>query len=83
LCIISTYEIRYDHLPGYLDGRHKSSYPIRFFVQGWEYKLLGLIPTKLHLFGVDEGGTIYILGTDKMGRDLWGKACEAGASRSA
>jgi peptide/nickel transport system permease protein len=37
-----------------------------------------LIPTKLHLFGVDQGGTIFILGTDKMGRDLWGKACEAG-----
>ena len=30
--------------------------PIRFFVQGWEYKLLGLIPMNLHLFGVDEGG---------------------------
>jgi peptide/nickel transport system permease protein len=32
----------------------------------------------LHLFGVEEGGTIYLLGTDKLGRDLWGKACEAG-----
>jgi peptide/nickel transport system permease protein len=53
-------------------------YPIRFFVQGSEYKLLGLIPTNLHLYGIDEGARIYILGTDKMGRDLWSKACEAG-----
>jgi len=53
-------------------------YEIKFFVRGAEYKLLGLIPANLHLFGVDKGGTIYILGTDKMGRDLWGKACEAG-----
>jgi peptide/nickel transport system permease protein len=53
-------------------------YPIRFFVEGSEYKLLGLIPTNIHLYGVDEGARIYILGTDKMGRDLWGKACEAG-----
>ena len=53
-------------------------YFINFFVQGWEYKLLGLIPTNLHFMGVEEGGTLYILGTDKLGRDLWGKACEAG-----
>ncbi len=53
-------------------------YPIQFFVKGPEYKLLGLIPMDLHLYGVEEGGTIYILGSDKMGRDLWGKACEAG-----
>jgi peptide/nickel transport system permease protein len=53
-------------------------YTVNFFVKGAEYKIFGLIPSKLHLFGVDEGGTIYILGTDKMGRDLWGKACEAG-----
>jgi peptide/nickel transport system permease protein len=54
------------------------AYEIKFFVRGSEYKLLGLIPSKLHLFGVDEGGTVYLLGTDKLGRDLWGKACEAG-----
>jgi len=53
-------------------------YPIKLFIRGAEYKLFGLIPSKLHLFGVEQGGTIYILGTDKMGRDLWGKACEAG-----
>lgn len=53
-------------------------YEINFFVKGSKYKMLGLIPSDLHLFGVEEGGTIYILGTDKMGRDLWGKACEAG-----
>jgi peptide/nickel transport system permease protein len=53
-------------------------YDIHFFVQGPEYKLLGLFPSKLHFYGVEEGGTVFILGTDKLGRDLWGKACEAG-----
>jgi peptide/nickel transport system permease protein len=56
----------------------EKAYPIHFFVQGSEYKILGLIPSNIHLFGVEEGGTIYLLGTDKLGRDLWGKACEAG-----
>jgi peptide/nickel transport system permease protein len=45
-------------------------YPVHFFVRGYEYKLLGLISMDLHLFDVDEGGTIYLLGTDELGRDL-------------
>lgn len=53
-------------------------YPLKFFVKGWEYKLLGFIPTDRHLIGVEEGGVFNMLGTDKMGRDLFGKACEAG-----
>ena len=53
-------------------------YELRLFTEGPEYKMLGLITTNIHLFGVEPGGTIYLLGTDKMGRDLWGKACEAG-----
>ena len=45
-------------------------YPVRFFAPGWDYKLLNLIPTNIHLLSVEEGGTLYLLGTDKMGRDL-------------
>jgi len=45
-------------------------YPIRFFVHSWEYKLWGLIPTDLHLFGVDEPGYVFLLGTDDLGRDM-------------
>lgn len=53
-------------------------YEIKFFIESWEYKLFGLIPSRWHLFGVEEGGRVYLLGTDKFGRDLWSKACEAG-----
>jgi peptide/nickel transport system permease protein len=54
------------------------AYEIKFFVHGARYKMLGLISSDLHFYGVEKGGTIYLLGTDKLGRDLWGKACEAG-----
>jgi peptide/nickel transport system permease protein len=57
---------------------YERPYPIRFLVQGYEYKILGIFPSRLHLYGVDEGGTINLLGTDKFGRDLWGRICMAG-----
>jgi peptide/nickel transport system permease protein len=53
-------------------------YYLRLFPKTWEWKLLGLVPTRIHLFGVEEGGTIYLLGTEKFGRDLWGRSCLAG-----
>ena len=45
-------------------------YPVRFFVRGRPYKLLGLFETNIHLYGVDEPGTIFLLGTDRLGRDM-------------
>src|SRR5258706_14924990 len=50
-------------------------YAIQFFVQGYEYKLLGILPSRLHLYGVEQGGTIFLIGSDKFGRDLWGRIC--------
>ncbi len=46
-------------------------YPIRFFVRGEPYKILGLIPMDVHLFGSDEGAPLFLLGTDRLGRDLF------------
>ena len=44
--------------------------PIRFFVRGEPYRLFKLIPTDIHLFGVDEG-IIALLGMDTQGRDMF------------
>ena len=51
--------------------------PVRFFAEGFEYRFLGLIPSTRHLIGVagglDASRTIFLLGTDVQGRDLWSR----------
>jgi peptide/nickel transport system permease protein len=53
-----------------------TKYHIRFFVRGEaEYKLFGIIPSNVHLFGARaEDGTaaeVFLLGSDSLGRDLF------------
>lgn len=50
---------------------------VRFFVRDWDYKLLGVIPGNIHLFGVDEGGKIHLFGTDGSGKDIFGRTLHA------
>jgi len=45
--------------------------PVRFFVRGDSYKLLGLFQTDLHLFGADAPNRIYLFGADALGRDMF------------
>ena len=45
-------------------------YPIRFFVPSEPYRLIGFIPARVRLIGVDEGGTLFLWGTDNLGRDI-------------
>ena len=47
-------------------------WPLRFFIHGTPYKLWGLIPLDVHLFGA-EAGPVFLLGTDEVGRDYWSR----------
>jgi peptide/nickel transport system permease protein len=57
-------------------------YPIYFFVHGEPYKLFGLIPMDIHLYGVDqtenENASIFIMGTDSLGRDYFSRILYGG-----
>ncbi|WP_424813381.1 ABC transporter permease [Roseococcus sp. YIM B11640] len=50
--------------------------PVRLFVRGYTYNLFGFIETDRHLFGVEgarPGESIFLLGTDQLGRDLFSR----------
>jgi peptide/nickel transport system permease protein len=42
--------------------------PLKFFQRGAAYRLLGIVPSHLHLFGAT-GARVYLLGSDAYGRD--------------
>ena len=50
--------------------------PVKLFGQGFPYKFFGLFPTDIHLFaveGADAQTTLFLLGTDEQGRDMWSR----------
>ena len=52
--------------------------PIRFFCQGDRYEFWGLVPGRFHLLCPAEGGTLFLLGTDRLGRDMASRLLHAG-----
>ncbi len=52
-------------------------YKLLFFTHGWEYNLFGFIPTDLHLFSVEKGGHLFLLGSDDLGHDLFSRVLQA------
>ena len=44
--------------------------PLRFFCRGDDYKFWNLFESNVHLFCPAEGGTAFLLGTHRLGRDL-------------
>jgi peptide/nickel transport system permease protein len=54
--------------------------PLNWFIKGNSYKIMGIFPGNIHLFGAARG-TIHLLGTDMLGRDLLSR-CLTGAQIS-
>ena len=48
----------------------KKRQTIRFFCRGAPYQFWGLVPGELRLFCPAPGGKLFLLGTDRLGRDL-------------
>ena len=48
-------------------------FPLRFLNRGDEVKFWGLFTTDRHLLGVEEPGYVFLLGTDKLGRDIFSR----------
>lgn len=44
---------------------------VKFFARGPEYQLFGFIPTTIHLMQAEEGGPLFLFGTDSLGRDIF------------
>jgi peptide/nickel transport system permease protein len=64
------YEPKNDSLQvGAYSADAAARYPILFFVEGAPYRIAGLIPARVHLFGVKAPGKVFLLGSDGYGRD--------------
>ena len=45
-------------------------HPLRFFCSGDPYEFWGVIPGSFHLICPARGGTLFLMGTDRLGRDM-------------
>ena len=49
------------------------TYPITFFCDGDTYRFWNLFESNKHLFCVEGGGKLFLLGTDRLGRDMFSR----------
>ncbi len=64
------YELDMETLKRNYPERKNAVQPLRFFCSGDKYKFWGLIDGDFHLFCPPENGTLFLLGTDRLGRDV-------------
>jgi peptide/nickel transport system permease protein len=54
--------------PTYREDGSRSR-PLRLWVEGSDYRLLGVVSARRHLLGLDGGEPLFLMGTDSYGRD--------------
>jgi peptide/nickel transport system permease protein len=64
------YKLDMDRLKRVYTPNPDKVFPIRFFCRSYPYRFLGLIPTDVHLFCPTAGAPMFLLGTDRLGRDM-------------
>ena len=47
--------------------------PLRFFCRGDDYRFWGMVDANLHLVCPAEDGTFFLMGTDRLGRDMFSR----------
>ena len=73
-----TYRLDMENLKRVYTPNTRDVQPIRFFCAGDDYTFWGLFPGRTHLLCPARGGTLFLLGTDRLGRDMASRLLYAG-----
>ena len=66
----TTYRLNMENLKREYTENTKEVYPLKFFCSGDSYGFWGLTTARLHVVCPAAGGTLFLLGTDRLGRDV-------------
>ncbi|MCZ6557022.1 MAG: ABC transporter permease [SAR324 cluster bacterium] len=67
------YLLKMDNLERVYTPSPEKVYPLRFFCLGDQYKFWGEIEGSFHFVCPTEDGTLFLLGTDRLGRDIFSR----------
>lgn len=65
-----TYRLDMETLKREYDVDRSKVQKIRFFCQGDDYHFWGMVPLRFHVVCPAQDGTLFLLGTDRLGRDM-------------
>ena len=64
------FTLNLDKLIREYDEDTSRQYPLKFFCEGDSYEMWGLLKASTHLVCIDGPGTLFLLGTDRLGQDM-------------